>query len=150
MLIALCGVAALAPEPPAAAATPILATTIVLEREGGFAGTRDSFAVDGATAGGQRPRRMASSPAFRRLRSSYLPDNPCCDRYSYRLTVTYRGDYRKRVATVQGTAAPRILWDVIAEVERVGRRQPAAAGPSAATVRETAVNPLAASRSRPR
>jgi len=118
-LIALCGVATLAPEP-SAAATPILATTIVLDREGGFAGTRDSFVVDGSTAGGRRPRLMASSPAFRRLHGSYPAGNPCCDRYSYRVTVTYRGGFRKTVTTVQGVAAPRILWDVIAEVERLG------------------------------
>jgi hypothetical protein len=76
--------------------------------------------VDGSTAGGRRPRRLASSPAFRRLHGSYLTDNPCCDRYSYRLTVTYRGGYRKRIATVQGVTAPPILWQVIADVERVG------------------------------
>jgi len=118
-LVALCGVAALAPAAPAAA-TPVLATTIVLERAGGFAGTRDSFVVDGSTVGGQRARRMAGSPAFRRLRGSYQPGDPCCDRYSYRVTVTYRGGYRKTISTVQGTPAPRILWQVIAEVERVG------------------------------
>ena len=122
-LVALCGFAALAPEAPAAA-MPIPATTIVLERAGGFAGARDSFVVDGSTVGGQRPRRMAGSPAFRRLRGSYQPANACCDRYSYRITVTYRGGYRKTVSTVQGVPAPRVLWQVIAEVERVGTRSP--------------------------
>lgn len=118
-LAALGGVAALAPP---AAATPIPATAIVLERAGGFAGTRDSFVVDGSTVGGQRARRLAGSPEFRRLRGSYQPGNPCCDRYSYRLTVTYRGGRHKAVSTVQGTTAPRILWQVITEVVRVGAR----------------------------
>src|SRR3954451_9563689 len=44
-LVALCTIAALAPAAPAAA-MPILATTIVLERAGGFAGTQYSFVVD--------------------------------------------------------------------------------------------------------
>jgi hypothetical protein len=120
-LVALGSLAALAPEAPAAA-TPVPAGAIVLERTGGFAGGRDSFVVDGSTVGGQRPRRMAGSAAFRRLRGSYLTASACCDRYSYRVTVTYRGGYRKTVSTIQGAAAPRILWQVIAEVERVGVR----------------------------
>jgi len=127
-LVALCTTGALAPTPPAAA-DPILATTIVVERAGGFAGTQDSFVVDRTTAGGQRPRRMAGSPEFRRLRGSYQPANPCCDRYSYRVTVTYRGGIHKTISTVQGATAPRILWKVIAEVERVGTRTPSTARP---------------------
>jgi hypothetical protein len=123
ILAALCSIAALAPEAPAAA-MPNPATGIVLERAGGFAGTMDSFVVDRSTAGGQRPRRMAGSTGFRRLRTSYQPGNPCCDRYSYRLTVTYRGGYHKTISTVQGAPAPGILWEVITEVERVGARSP--------------------------
>ena len=122
-LVALCTTAALAPATPAAA-TPIVATSIVLERAGGFAGTQDSFVVDRSTPGGQRPRRMASTPGFRRLRGSYQPGNPCCDRYSYRLTVTYRGGNHKTISTVQGTPAPPILWQVVTEVERIGARSP--------------------------
>jgi hypothetical protein len=67
---------------------------------------------------------MVGRPGFRWLRGSYQPENPCCDRYSYRLTVTYRGGHRKTVSTVQGATAPHILWDVITEVERVGVRSP--------------------------
>ena len=121
-LIAACAIAALTPAAPASA-TPGPATAIVLERTGGFAGTRDSFVVDHSTVGGRLPLRMAGSPAFRSLRSSYQPENPCCDRFSYRITVAYRGGHHKTVSTVQGATAPRILWDVIAEVERVGFRQ---------------------------
>jgi hypothetical protein len=122
-LVALCATATLAPAAPAAA-MPILATTIRLERAGGFAGFQDSFVVDRSTVGGQRPRRMAAGPEFRRLRGSYQPYNSCCDRYSYRVTVTYRGGNQKTVSTVQGATAPRILWEVIEEVERVGTHAP--------------------------
>ena len=126
-LVALCATTALAPAAPAAA-MPMLATTIRLDRAGGFAGMRDSFVVDRFTVGGQRPRRIAASPGFRRLRGSYQPANSCCDRYSYRVTVTYRGGNQKSVSTVQGATAPRILWDVIEEVERVGTRARRTAG----------------------
>ena len=122
-LLALCTAGALAPGAPAAA-TPIPATAIALERAGGFAGLQDSFVVDRSTVGGQRARRIASSTGFRRLRSSYQPANACCDRYSYRLTVTYRGGNHKTISAVQGTTAPPVLWQVIAEVERVGTRSP--------------------------
>jgi len=120
-LAALAGIAALAPEAPAAA-MPVPADAIVLDRTGGFAGSRDSFLVDGSTVGGQRARRLAAGPGFRRLRGSYQPADTCCDRYAYRLTVTYRGGYRKTISTIQGATAPRVLWQVIAEVERVGVR----------------------------
>ncbi|MCU7724443.1 hypothetical protein ODJ79_12015 [Actinoplanes sp. KI2] len=120
-LVALGVITAFAPAAPVAAA-PILANTIVLDRSGGFAGGQVTFVVDRSTVGGEEPRRMAGSPEFQRLRSSYQPDNACCDRFSYRLTVSYVGGYRKTVSTVQGTTAPQILWDVISAVERVGTR----------------------------
>jgi len=118
-LIAVCATAAFAPAAPAAAGA-VPATAIVLDRAGGFAGTQDLFVVDRSTVGGRRPLRMAGSPEFRRLGGSYQPKNPCCDRYSYRVTVTYRGGRHRTVSTVQGATAPRVLWDVIAAVERVG------------------------------
>jgi emfourin len=127
-LVAVGAVAALTPAAPAVAgATP--ATTIVLERAGGFAGTRASFLVDRSTVDGRRSLRMAGSSEFRRLRGSYQPQNPCCDRYSYRVAVTYRGGRHKTVSTVQGATAPRILWQIIAEVERVGARPPGVSVP---------------------
>ncbi|WP_203822411.1 protealysin inhibitor emfourin [Paractinoplanes ferrugineus] len=96
------------------------ATRIVLERTGGFAGTSVSYVVDRSTAGGREPLRLAGSNDFRRLRGSYLPANACCDRYAYRVTVTWRGGQRKTVSTVQGTAAPSILWTVIQRTQQVG------------------------------
>jgi hypothetical protein len=124
-LVAVCGIASLTPAIPASAARVPLgsATKIVLERAGGITGGQDSFVVDRSTVGGQRPLRMAGSYTFKSLRSSYLPTNPCCDRYSYRVTVSYPDGRRKTVSTVQGTTAPRILWDVIHEAVRVGIRR---------------------------
>ncbi|WP_433063755.1 hypothetical protein [Dactylosporangium sp. CS-033363] len=111
---------------PAAAAPSLLpagqARMILLERSGGFAGERTSFVVDRTTVGGRPALRMAGSRAFQQLRRSYQPRNPCCDRYAYRVTVTYRLGYRKTVETVQGTNAPHVLWDVINQSERYGVR----------------------------
>lgn len=116
-------VATVTPAAPAAAGpagSP--ATRIVLERAGGFTGDTVSFAVDRSTVGGREPLRLAGSPAFRRLRGSYLPAHTCCDRFTYRVTVTWRGGHRKTVSTVQGATAPRVLWDVIRQTEKVGVR----------------------------
>jgi hypothetical protein len=121
-LVAACAVATLAPAAPAAAA-PILATSITLDRSGGFAGLQETFVVKRSTPDGRPSLRMVGTREFLRLRSSYQPDNPCCDRFAYTLTVSYRNGFRKTVSTVQGTTtAPEILWDVISEVERVGIR----------------------------
>ncbi|WP_433222326.1 hypothetical protein ACQP00_23170 [Dactylosporangium sp. CS-047395] len=121
-----CTAAVLSPAPPAAAAPSLLpagqARTIVLERSGGFAGEETAFVVDRTTVGGRPALRMAGSRAFLKLRRSYQPKNPCCDRYAYRVTVTYRGGHRKSVETVQGTNAPHVLWDVIGQSERYGVR----------------------------
>ncbi len=118
-LVAACAVATLAPTAPATAA-PVLATSITLDRSGGFAGRQETFVITRSTPDGRPSLRMVSTPEFLRLRGSYQPKNPCCDRFNYQLTVSYRNGYRKTVSTVQGTTAPRILWDVIGEVERVG------------------------------
>lgn len=123
-LVAVCGLAALAPA--ASASTAPLsfgsATKIVLDRSGGLAGEKTSFVVDRTTVGGRSALQSATSYKFKWLRNSYQPKNSCCDRYAYRVTVSYRGGSRKTVTTVQGSSAPRILWDVIGESERVGVR----------------------------
>lgn len=128
-LVAGCAVAALTPAAPAAA-TPIPATAIRLERTGGFAGNSDLFTVDRSTTGGGRALRMAGRSEFRRLHGSYQSGSSCCDRFFYRITVNYRDGHRKSVTTLDGETAPRILWDVIAEVERVSAhpQTPAPAG----------------------
>jgi hypothetical protein len=123
--VAALAIAALAPAAPAGAARAAVAPVgpairIALDREGGFLGGHDRFMVDRSTAGGNKALRLAASRKFLRLRGSYQPANPCCDRYSYVVTVSYLRGPRKTVSTVQGTDAPQILWDVIAETERLG------------------------------
>src|SRR3954462_3312528 len=96
-VVAACGIATFTPATPAAAhpVPPGTAVRIVLDRSGGFAGRTDTFVVSPSTAGGEQPLRLAGSYAFTRLRGSYLPRNSCCDRFSYRVEVSYRGGFRK-------------------------------------------------------
>ncbi|MFI5912252.1 protealysin inhibitor emfourin [Dactylosporangium sp. NPDC051541] len=120
--------ALIAPAAPAAAgaasdarrAAP--ATQIVLERSGGFAGEHTAFVVDETTVGGRPALRLAGTRRFQRLHAAYQPKHTCCDRFAYRVTVTFPGDRHQTVATMQGAKAPQILWDVIAQSERYGVR----------------------------
>ncbi|GAA3455811.1 protealysin inhibitor emfourin [Dactylosporangium matsuzakiense] len=121
--------ALIAPAAPAAAAGPKgtgaatpAATQIVLERSGGFAGEHTAFVVDTTTVGGAPALQLAGTRRFLRLHAAYLPKHTCCDRYAYRVTVTYRGERTKTVATMQGARAPQVLWDVISQSERYGVR----------------------------
>jgi hypothetical protein len=123
LAVAALAAALVAPASPALAHnTTGAADRLVLERSGGFAGVQDSFVVDRSVVGGAKPLRLAGSVGFRRLRAAYRPSNPCCDRFSYRITAFYAGGSRKTVATTEGAAAPQILWDVIGLTQRVGRR----------------------------
>jgi len=122
VVLAALGVASPALASPGSAAGSGPASRLVLERTGGFAGVHDTFVVDRSVAAGARVLRLAGTARFRRLGRSYQPANPCCDRFSYRLTVSYpihRGA-AKTITTVQGAPAPKILWDVITMTEQVG------------------------------
>ena len=111
---------------PGGAAGPAFA--VVLQRTGGFAGGQDVYVVTRGTDGGARTLRLAGSSRFRWLRSSYRPDNACCDRYEYRLTASYRNGTRKTVTATEGAPAPRILWDVIETTQQVGEHTTATTG----------------------
>src|SRR3954468_22493438 len=80
-----------APALPASARATTIAYKVVLERSGGFAGRHDTYVVDRDVRQSARVLRLAGSAAFRRLHASYVPANPCCDRFNYRLTAYYRG-----------------------------------------------------------
>jgi hypothetical protein len=71
--------------------------------------------VERSTPGADVPRLFGavSSSRFRGLRPRYLPANPCCDRYTYRLSVSYLHGRTKTVTTMDGTTAPPVLWKAI-------------------------------------
>jgi hypothetical protein len=87
-------------------------------------GAGDEPARGGYISGQRLPHRFAvelvASAEFRRLRHTHLPKNSCCDRYFYRVTVAYRDTHRKTISTVQGAAAPSLLWNVMSLTGRAG------------------------------
>jgi hypothetical protein len=116
--------AALAPvgAPPAhASAGPAYAYRVDLDRTGGIAGRHDHWTVLRSTPDPEVRRLMwlVGSRGFRSLRPSYEPADPCCDRFTYRVTVQYRAGRTKHVTTLDGASAPSVLWSVIHLVQNI-------------------------------
>jgi len=107
----------------AAAASAQTAQSIVLRRTGGLIGVDDTFTV---LAGNPSPRapqlfELVGSDAFLALAPVYGPSNPCCDVFSYRLTVRYTDGTTKSVFTSDlAFTAPAILRQVIALTASIG------------------------------
>jgi len=101
-------------------AVPGFAYQIQLDRTGGIAGRHDRYVVGWFTP--SRPAwtalALASTPRYRWLKPSYLPADPCCDRFSYEVTVRYQRGSTKVVRTMDGASAPKLLWQVIRLTQR--------------------------------
>ena len=93
---------------------------------GGIAGIDETWvlAADGTILGpgshvglltaDQRARLEAAIVAagFFDLDSEYLPEDPCCDRFNYEVTIT-SGGRTHTVATIDGADAPESLFTLI-------------------------------------
>ncbi|MEV6306899.1 hypothetical protein AB0M02_46405 [Actinoplanes sp. NPDC051861] len=116
VVLTLAGLVTAAPAAQAAPRKAVHAVSIAMIRSGGYAGGSSNYAVSGN--GTLKVLRLASTPAFRKLRSNYVPKNTCCDRFLYRLEVGYSDGSKKRVKALQGTPGnPKILLSVIHELE---------------------------------
>lgn len=106
------GVLAIAGPAQAARST---AYQVTVERTGGFAGVDETYTVLSSTVHRYTTDLMTTvnSREFRTLAPSYLPANLGADRYFYTVSVTYTNGYSKAVTTVDGAAAPAVLWQVI-------------------------------------
>jgi hypothetical protein len=75
------------------------------------------FQVSGGIREAADVLRLASSPAFRGLRSHYVPADRS-GRYRYEVTVHYRDGKNKKIVTYSDTtSAPPLLFEVIRKVE---------------------------------
>jgi hypothetical protein len=100
-----------------------VAYTVELVRAGGPTGVPVTFTVDAQHFGedGARLLRLVSTPEFLALKPIYGPKNPCCDFFTYTLTVTYNGGNTKTVFTSElAEDVPEILSNVIQLTERIG------------------------------
>ncbi len=104
---------------------------LALERSGGIAGvteqwilTEDGTLILPPTDVVEGLDRAATAALFDRIDEAgffdfdpaYVPDDPCCDRFSYKLTVVANGR-RHTVQTMDGTpTAPGVLVDLIGEI----------------------------------
>ena len=135
--------------PPALVATQGPAASqeisITYHRSGGFAGTDDTWTIsaDGTvTHQGQTPgtpqqlsaAQMAELTAairaanFMSLEDSYVPQDSCCDRYLYEITVTI-GEQSKTVRTIDASpTAPAELTQLVDTLNQLVAAPSPAAG----------------------
>jgi hypothetical protein len=100
-----------------------VANRVELVRAGGPTGVPVTFTVDAAHFGsdGVRLLRLVSKPEFLALKPIYGPKNPCCDFFTYTVTVTYDNGTTKTVFTSElAEDAPEILGNVIELTELIG------------------------------
>ena len=100
---------------------------MIFERSGGIAGIQETwhFYGDGRVVREERRKgtrehvslsadavndavRRIVEGGFMGLAEEYMPANPCCDRFTYRLTVVYEGT-AKTVTTMDGAEQPPAL-----------------------------------------
>lgn len=123
LLMALSACTSAAPPTPTPAA-PVGAVVVRLQQSGGIAGINDDWAIydDGLiTLNGSENQRVAPEKVaalqqqlldlgFNELEASYLPADPCCDRFTYVITL-HTGDQTHTVTTIDETPdAPPALW----------------------------------------
>lgn len=106
---------------------------IIYQRSGGIAGMSERWVVypDGRVLqpDGQirhvPPEQVSTllrkieSLGFFDMNDEYLPQNPCCDRFTHTLTVR-RDNQRKHVTTLDATpGTPAALWEAIDAVTQL-------------------------------
>ncbi len=112
------------PTPTPTTTTPTGMVVVRLQQSGGIAGLNDDWAIydDGLiTLNGSENQRVAPEKVaalqqqlvdlgFNDLDASYLPADPCCDRFTYVITL-HIGDQTHTVTTIDETPdAPPALW----------------------------------------
>jgi hypothetical protein len=129
-----------APAGPGPVAASVAVTFVV---EGGIAGSSERLEVapDGSLALFDHDRRVGTgqlapqvlerlqglvqSGAFRDLEPRYVPENPCCDRFSYTVRVVRTGG-EQSVSTIEGADWPAPLGEaiqILSQARRVVRRE---------------------------
>ncbi len=111
---------------------------VIYERSGGIAGRSERWLIysDGSIVDAQGQGVQVSvdevnalltrisNAGFFSWAESYLPKDPCCDRYTHKLTVMADGKSHS-VTTLDGTSgAPPELWTILEAVQQLVNRIP--------------------------
>ena len=110
---------------------------IIFRRSGGLRGVSESWVIyeDGQVVYQEEIKResatgeieaqelagllaLVEETGFFSFSDSYMPQNTCCDRFSYEITVIKNGQ-GKMVTTMQGAEAPEGLWSIIGELNEL-------------------------------
>ncbi len=122
--------------PDRAKGTPLLEgnALIIFRRSGGLVGVSESWVIykdgqvayqeeiEGESATGELEAQelagllaLVEETGFFSFSDSYMPQNTCCDRFSYGVTVMKDGQ-SKTVTAMDGAEAPEGLWSIIGEL----------------------------------
>ncbi|SHF44623.1 protealysin inhibitor emfourin [Streptoalloteichus hindustanus] len=115
LLLGVTGVAAAQAAPVGTAEGRGGVSSVTLTTTGGYAGVHETVTVTPTTSFPKKDQlfSLVTRADFRALGDRYMPVHTCCDRFNYVLEVTYADGKRKKVETMDGATAPRVLFDVI-------------------------------------
>ena len=60
--------------------------------------------------------RTASDPRFRDLQMEPMPANPCCDLYSFNVTITWEGGQTRTFSSVDGVDQPALFDKLLRDI----------------------------------
>lgn len=110
---------------------------IIFRRSGGLMGVSESWVIyeDGQVAYQEKIKEESATgqieaqelagllglieeTGFFSFSDSYMPQNICCDRFSYEIAI-FEDSQSKTVTTIDGAVAPEGLWSIIGELNRL-------------------------------
>ena len=106
-------------------------SVIIYQREGGFTGGTQKWTIhpDGRVQQDPGENQLTVSPdrvidllamtagaGFSDMQDSYIPDDNCCDQYTYTITIK-SGDLERTVQTSDGSDHPEQLTAVLVAIE---------------------------------
>jgi hypothetical protein len=108
---------------------PAVDLTVIFKRSGGIAGVNESYTLKpdgsldtskgpkqadgGATAAAKLASQIAATGIYAVAPAKYLPANPCCDRFTYDLTLTVGGKSFNYTTMDASETAPAALTQTV-------------------------------------
>lgn len=103
---------------------------IIYQREGGFGGLTDQWTIhpDGSIVAPREQElkgdeegtaavfSLASSAETEKLAASYVPDDNCCDKFIYTITIQ-TGDQEQTIETSDDVQQPQHLTDLLTAID---------------------------------
>ncbi|AHH97999.1 hypothetical protein GCM10010174_05900 [Kutzneria viridogrisea] len=108
-----------APVADTTAAKPAV-SKVSVHTTGGFAGIDERRTATAATPGHRELFDLVQRADFEGLADSYVPKDQCCDHFRHTVDVVYTDGTHKTVETLDSSAAPQVLFQVIELTRKIG------------------------------